>query len=432
MKFIYKAQTKDGRTVSGTFEGPDKEALISSLVKQNAKPILVRLANESESNKGGKANKGLFKDKVKLRDLVIFTRQFSTMVSAGVPLTRALSTLETQAESKYFKTVIAGISKDVESGVSLGDAFSKYPDVFNDVYVNMIKAGESGGILDEILKRVAAQIEKDATIRKKIKSAMTYPTVILSITILAFFGLMIFVIPKIGKILKDLGGPDAKLPIYTEILLKISSFSISPSIMQHIPGLAAIPVVNKIPNLLFMLLAMGIAFVYLMRYLKTPKGKLQLHTILLKIPVIKVIIIKVAVARFARTFASLTSSGVSVLEALQVTGGAIGNKVIEAELIEAAKEVRNGKPLSDPISKSPHFPPIVAQMLAVGEETGQIDTILVKVADFYEEEVDTVIESLSSIIEPVMIIVMGAIVGVIAASVMGPIASLSQNISPDN
>jgi len=261
---------------------------------------------------------------------------------------------------------------------------------------------------------------------------MTYPTVILSITILAFFGLMIFVIPKIGKILKDLGGPDAKLPIYTEILLKISSFSISPSIMQHIPGLAAIPVVNKIPNLLFMLLAMGIAFVYLMRYLKTPKGKLQLHTILLKIPVIKVIIIKVAVARFARTFASLTSSGVSVLEALQVTGGAIGNKVIEAELIEAAKEVRNGKPLSEPISKSPHFPPIVAQMLAVGEETGQIDTILVKVADFYEEEVDTVIESLSSIIEPVMIIVMGAIVGVIAASVMGPIASLSQNISPDN
>ena len=430
MKFIYKARTKDGRTVSGTFDGPDKEALIASLVKQNARPILIRLATESEGKHS--ANKGLFKEKVKLKELVIFTRQFSTMVSAGVPLTRSLSTLESQAESKYFKSVIADIAKDVESGVALGEAFAKHPDVFSEVYVNMIKAGEAGGILDDILKRVAAQIEKDATIRKKIKGAMTYPTVILSITILAFFGLMIFVIPKIGKILTDLGGPNAKLPIYTEILLKISSFSISSSIIKAIPGISAIPVVNHIPNLLFMLLAGGIGVFYLLRYIRTPKGKLQYHTLLLKMPVVKTIITKVAVARFARTFASLTSSGVSVLEALQVTGGAIGNKVIEAELLEAAKEVRNGKPLSDPISKSEHFPPIVAQMLAVGEETGQIDTILVKVADFYEEEVDTVIDSLSSIIEPVMIIVMGAIVGVIAASVMGPIASLSQNISPDN
>lgn len=430
MKFVYKARTKDGRTVSGTFEGPDKEALIANLIKQNARPILIRLATESENKHS--TSKGLFKEKVKLRDLVIFTRQFSTMVSAGVPLTRALSTLETQAESKYFKSVIAGIAKEVESGISLGDAFAKHPDVFSEVYVNMIKAGEAGGILDEILKRIAAQIEKDATIRKKIKGAMTYPTVILSITVLAFFGLMIFVIPKIGKILTDLGGPNAKLPVYTEALLNISSFSISSSIIRHIPGLSAIPLVNHIPNLLFMVVAGAICMVYLLRYIRTPKGKLQFHALLLKLPVIKVIITKVAVARFARTFASLTSSGVSVLEALQVTGGAIGNKVIEAELIEAAKEVRNGKPLSDPISKSQHFPPIVSQMLAVGEETGQIDTILVKVADFYEEEVDTVIDSLSSIIEPVMIIVMGAIVGVIAASVMGPIASLSQNISPDN
>lgn len=430
MKFVYKARTKDGRTVSGTFEGPDKEALIANLIKQNAKPILIRLATESEGKHS--TNRGLFKEKVKLKELVVFTRQFSTMVSAGVPLTRSLSTLEMQAEGKYFKSVIASVAKEVESGVSLGEAFSKHPDVFSEVYINMVKAGESGGILDDILKRVAAQIEKDATIRKKIKGAMTYPTVILSVTIIAFFGLMIFVIPKIGKILTDLGGPNAKLPIYTEILLNISSFSIGSSIIKHIPGLSMIPIINHIPNLLFMLLAAGIAVFYLLRYIRTPKGKLQYHTIMLKIPLIKTIIIKVAVARFARTFASLTSSGVSVLEALQVTGGAIGNKVIEAELIEAAKEVRNGKPLSEPIAHSPHFPPIVSQMLAVGEETGQIDTILVKVADFYEEEVDTVIDSIGSIIEPVMIIVMGAIVGVIAASVMGPIASMSQNISPDN
>jgi len=425
MKFTYKAQTKDGRSISGSFEGPDKQALIAALTKQGAKPVVIQVAGGND--KAGGARKG----KVNLREKVIFTRQLSTMVSAGVPLPKALSTLQGQSESKYFQSVIAGIAKDVESGISLGEAFARYPNVFSEVYINMVKAGEAGGILDDILKRLASQIEKDATIRKKIKGAMTYPMVILSITVLAFFGLMTFVIPKIGKILTDLGGPDAKLPVYTQALLNISSFSISNSIMAHVPLLNMIPLVNKVPNVLFMLAATVIGVIYLMRYIRTPKGKLQFHTLLLKVPVLKDIIIKIAVARFSRTFAALTSSGVTVLDALEVTGGAIGNKVIEAELIEAAKEVRNGKPLSEPIAASPHFPPIVSQMLAVGEETGQIDTILVKVADFYDEEVDTVIESLSSIIEPVMIVIMGAVVGLIAASVMGPITSLSQNIGND-
>lgn len=422
MKFIYKAQTKDGRTINGSFEGPDKQALVSALTKQGAKPILIRLASESDTLKSAK------KGKVKLKELVVFTRQLSTMISAGVPLPRSLQTLHDQAESKYFKSVIANISKDVESGVSLGDAFAKYPNAFSEVYINMVKAGEAGGILDAILKRLATQLEKDATIRKKVKGAMTYPMVLLVITIVAFFGLMIGIIPKIGAILTDLGGPDAKLPIYTQALLNISSFTLSNSIIAHIPGLSLIPLVNKVPNLLFIVIAMGIAGFYLLRYIRTPSGRLKFHTLLLKIPVIKVIITKVAVARFARTFAALTSAGVTVLDALEVTGGAIGNLVIENELKEAAKQVRNGKPLSEPIAASAHFPPIVAQMLAVGEETGQIDTILVKVADFYEEEVDTVIDSLSSIIEPVMIVIMGSMVGLIAASVMGPITSLSQNI----
>jgi type IV pilus assembly protein PilC len=423
--FIYKAQTKDGRSVSGTFEGVDKEALVAALTRQGAKPTNIRLASESETLKQAK------KGKVKLKELVVFTRQLSTMVSAGVPLPRSLATLQEQAQSKYFKDVIGNISKDVESGVSLGDAFAKYPNVFSEIFVNMIKAGEAGGILDTILKRVASQIEKDAAIRKKIKGAMTYPMVLMVITVLAFFGLMIFVIPKIGSILTDLGGPDAKLPIYTQVLLNISSFSISNSIVSHLPPLSFIPGVNKLPNLVFLLgIAMFISM-QVLRYIKTSKGKLQFHTLLLKMPVISTIITKVAVARFARTFSALTSAGVTVLDALEVTGGAIGNKVIENELKEAAKEVRNGKPLSEPISKSPHFPSIVAQMLAVGEETGQLDTILIKVADFYEEEVDTVIGSLSSIIEPVMIVIMGAAVGLIAASVMGPITSLSQNIGND-
>jgi type IV pilus assembly protein PilC len=369
-------------------------------------PKLVKL----EATKGGGLSFG--GSRVKSKDLVVFTRQLSTMISAGVPLNRTLSTLQNQADNKAFKIIIANIGKDIEGGMPLGDAFAKYPLVFSDVYINMVRAGEAGGILEEILKRLATQIEQDASMKKKIKSAMTYPTVILAITVVAFFGIMMFVIPKIGKILKDLGGEDAQLPVYTQAMLNISAF------MQK--------------NLIIILLVSGIGIFLLRRYLRTPKGKYQLHALLLKIPILKTIVIKIAVARFSRTFASLMAAGVNVLDALEVTGGAIGNKVIEAELKEAAKEVKNGRQLSEPISKSHHFPPIVAQMLAVGEETGEIDTILVKVADFYDEEVKNIIDGLSSLIEPLMILVLGSMVGLIAASVMGPIASLSQNVGGGN
>ncbi|MGZ6004615.1 MAG: type II secretion system F family protein [Candidatus Saccharimonadales bacterium] len=404
MDFRYTAIAKDGKTITGTSAAASKEALISSLSKQGLHPIIVK----RDTSKTNFASKLKFGQKVPLKDLVVFTRQLSTMVSAGVPLVRSLATLKDQSDNKYFRKVIAGISKDIEGGIPLAEAFGKYPDVFSEIYVNMVKAGEAGGILDEILKRLASQVEQDASIRKKIKSAMTYPVVILSITIVAFFGIMFFIIPKIGKILTDLGGANAKLPVYTRALLSISQF------MQH--------------NILLILIVLVGGAYLIRRYIKTEKGKYQFHSLLLRTPIIKTVVSKIAVARFSRTFASLMSAGVSVLDALQVTGGAIGNKVIEKELAEAAKQVKNGKPLSEPLSKSPHFPPIVSQMLAVGEETGQIDTILVKVADFYEEEVNVMIDGLSALIEPLMIIVLGSIVGVIAASVMGPIASLSKNI----
>lgn len=399
-RFTYTATTKEGKTIQGSTEAASKEALVALLAKQGLRPVIIKI----DSGRGGHKRA----KKVKLKDLVIFTRQLSTMISAGVPLTRSLSTLQTQSDNKYFKQVIAGIMKDVEGGQSLGDSFAKYPNIFSEVYVNMVRAGEAGGILDEILKRLASQVEQDSSMRKKIKSAAMYPMVIFGITIVAFFGIMIFVIPKIGKILKDLGGEDAELPIYTQVMLGMSEF------------------MQQYAFIIFPVL-IGIIFL-LRRYIKTPRGKYQLHSLLLRTPVLKTIIIKVAIARFARTFASLMSSGVTVLDALEVTGGAIGNKVIEAELKEAAKAVKNGKQLSEPLSASSHFPPIVAQMLAIGEETGQIDTILVKVADFYEEEVETTIDGLSSLIEPLMIVVLGGMVGMIAASVMGPIASLSKNI----
>lgn len=403
MKFEYTAITKDGKTIHGTAEAANHQAVIGMLAKQGARPVVIKADKSHDTTK--KRGRG---KKVKVKDLVIFTRQLSTMISAGVPLTRAMNTLQEQASNKYFQGVIADMTKDVEAGKALGDAFAKYPGVFSEVYVNMVRAGEAGGILDEILKRLALQVEMDASIRKKIKSASMYPTVIFGITIIAFFGIMIFVIPKLGEIIKDLGGEDAKLPIYTEVMLGISDF------MQA--------------NAVFIIVGFAATVFVLRRYIKTPKGKYQFHSLLLRLPIIKTVIMKIAIARFARTFASLMSSGVSVLDALEVTGGAIGNKVIEKELKEAAKEVKNGKQLSEPLSRSPHFPPIVPQMLAIGEETGQIDTILVKVADFYEEEVETTIDGLSSLIEPIMIVVLGAMVGLIAASVMGPIASLSKNV----
>lgn len=402
MQFTYTA-IKDTKTLHGTVDAGDKEEALSNLHRQGLRPLVIKPATKKLNVK----NIGVRK-KVKRKDLVIFTRQLSTMISAGVPLDQAINTLQTQADNPYFAKVIGEIAHDVQSGSPLGDVFAKYPNIFSDVYVNMVKAGEAGGILDEILKRLAAQVEQEASMRKKIKSAMTYPVVILTVTVVAFFGIMIFVIPKLAKIMNDLGGPDAQLPIYTRAMLAVSSFMQSYAII---------------------LIALGVGAVFLVRrYIHTPHGKLKFHALLLKIPVVNTIIIKIAIARFARTFASLMSAGVNVLDALEVTGGAIGNKVIENELKEAAKDVRNGKSLSEPLSKSPHFPPIVAQMLAVGEETGKIDEILIKVADFYEEEVSAVIEGLASIIEPIMIIILGALVGLIAASVMGPIANFSRNV----
>lgn len=401
--FSYNATSSDGHPITGTLSAPNRAAVLETLHAQGAKPLVVK---EVKGKNGSKFSLG--KKKVKLHDLVIFTRELSTMISAGVSLPRGLATLGDQAESKYFKEVIASVNHDVESGTSLAESLEKYPNVFNEVYVNMVRAGEAGGILDEILKRLATQVEKEATMRKKIRSAMAYPVVIMSITVLAFFGIMIFVLPKIGKIITDLGGPDAKLPFYSQIMLDMSA------IMQK----------NAI---LILVLTVGGSIAF-RRYIKTENGKYKWHGLLLRLPIIGKIVAKIAIARFARTFASLMTAGVTVLDSLEVTGKAVGNKVIQKELVKVAEAVRNGQPLGKQLMAASYFPPIVGQMMSVGEETGKIGEIIIKVADFYDEEVDTLIDGLASIIEPIMIVVLGGLVGIIAASVMGPIASLSQNI----
>ncbi len=400
--FRYEAVNTDHKTVTGTIDALSRQAAVEALTKDKLRPLSVKQAVTK------KFEFSIGKAKVKSKDLVMFTRQLSTMVSAGVPILRSLTTLQAQTDSKRLKEILASVNKDVQGGMNLGDAFAKYPDTFSDIFVNMVRAGEAGGILDDILKKLALQQEKNESIRKKVKGAMTYPTVLIVITILAFFGLMIFVIPQIGKIVKDLSGPDAQLPGITQVMLGLSGF-----MQQYWWLMVGAGVVG------------GILF---RRWQRSPRGKSTFHHFVLKIPAIGNIVRKLSVARFAETFSALQGAGVSVIEALHVTARAVGNKAFEEEIMVAADGVKNGKQLSEVLTKSKLFPEIVPQMLAVGEETGQTDTILLKVAEFYEEEVDTLIGSLSSIIEPVMIVIMGSMVGLIAASVMEPIASLSQNI----
>lgn len=401
-RFAFSAQTKDGQVINGHIEALTREIATETIVKQGHRPISVT----QDSAKSDVLS--FLKPKVKSGDLVIFTRQLSTMVSAGVPLLRALNTLTEQTENKTFKETLLAISKDIQSGTSLGDSFGKHPHVFSDVYVNMVRAGEAGGILDDILKRLAVQQEKNDSIKKKVKSAMTYPVILLVITIGAFFGLMLFVIPTIGKILLDLGGPDAQLPTVTKVMLGVSGFMVSR--WYIILGVSAVLIIGG------------------RRYIATKNGKRQFHHLIIHVPVLGTVIKKVAVARFARTFSSLIGAGVNMLETLRVTGNSIGNEAFKEEIEKGASAVTGGQQLSTALARSNLFPAIVPQMLAVGEETGKTADILIKIADFYEEEVDATIASISSIIEPVMIVFMGGMVGLVAVSVMGPIASLSQNI----
>ncbi|MGV9001468.1 MAG: type II secretion system F family protein [Candidatus Saccharimonadaceae bacterium] len=406
-RFAYLASDAKNNAVKGKTDLPDRASVITALAKQGLRPISIKILKDKKSSID--FNNLFESNKVKNDQLVSFTRQLSAMVSAGVPLLRSLTSIQKHAEDKVLQKILGDIVKDIEGGSTMGDALAKHPDTFNDIYVNMVRAGEAAGILDDILKRLAGQLEKSAAIRKKIKSAMAYPMVLLGITVVAFFGLMLFVVPQIGKIIQDLGGPDAKLPFITLMMLGISSF-----IVHY--WFILLPIIG------------GVIFAVVTYIRKSPMGRKNFDALVLKIPAVNVIIRKISVARFARTFSALMGAGVAVLEALDVTSRAVGNVIYEETLKRAAVEVKNGKSLSAVLEDNPLFPPIVSQMLAVGEETGQTDNVLLKVADFYEEEVDLAIESISSIIEPAMIVVMGAMVGLIAASVMLPISQLSSNI----
>ena len=407
-QFSYSARDKSGTITKGTLFAADRPAATAALAEKSLTPILVK---EVVGQKGG-GLKGMFSGGnisigkgAKLQDKVVFSRQFATMINAGVPIVQSLNILREQSESKNLKMAVTDVSKQVEGGATLASALASHPEIFNAIYVNMVKAGETGGILDQVLDRLATQQEKDAEVVSKVRSAMIYPAVITTATVSAFFFLMTVIVPKLSSIFQDAG---AALPWYTKLMLAISGFLVHDWFIV-IGGVVA-------------------AVVGFTRYHKTVKGKRVIDRLMLKAPIFGPILVKVNIARFSRTFGSLMASGISVLDAINATKSALGNSVYQDELTEVAQKVKNGRPMSEHIRASKNFPAIVGQMLAVGEETGQMDSILLKLAEFYEKEVDTVVEGITSIIEPILIIVLGGMVGFIVISVFGPISSIGNSV----
>lgn len=403
--FSYSARDKDGAIQKGTLFAADRAAATASLTEKHLTPILIKEEAAASAKGASWMDKLPLGNGVKLQEKVVFSRQFATMINAGVPIVQSLRILQEQSESKKLKTTVADVAKQVEGGATLANALAGHPDVFNNIYVNMVKAGETGGILDQVLDRLATQQEKDAEIVSKVKSAMIYPAVISVATVSAFFFLMTVIVPKLSSIFKDSG---AELPIYTKIMLAMSDF------LVH--------------SWYILLIGIVVTVVVFSRWRKTVKGQRIVDRLLLKMPVFGPILVKVNVARFARTFGSLMASGISVLDALGATKSALGSSVYRDELAVVAQKVKNGRPMSEQIRSSKNFPAIVGQMLAVGEETGKLDEILLKLATFYEAEVDTVISGITSIIEPILIIVLGGMVGFIVISVFGPISAISNSV----
>lgn len=400
--FTYTAKDHAGKPQTGTISAPNRDKAVANLIKRGLTPQTVKPTKGSGMQMDIKLPGG---NKVKPKALVVFTRQFSTMVSAGVPMLRALTTLEEQTDSPGLKKALGQIITDVEGGMQLSDALEKHPKAFSDVYVNMVRAGETGGILDQIMNRLATQVEKDSEIRGKFKSAMVYPVVVSVVAVGAVGFLMVGVVPQLAGILTDAGG---ELPIQTKVILGISKF---------------------LTGQWYILIGASAALVFgFKKYTSNPKGKYNFHKLLLKIPIFGNIILKVNVARFARTFSSLLAAGVTVIDALGVTSRALTNTVVRDGLQDSIQSIKNGSNVADALADSKVLPAIIIQMTAVGEETGKLGEVLDKVAEFYEEEVNQITGSIASIIEPILIVGLGGIVGLIVLSVLGPILSIQGSV----
>jgi type IV pilus assembly protein PilC len=400
--YAFKALDLAGAPSKGEIEASDKQSVASQLRSRGL--IVVDIEEHAPANAGDILARF---QKVKPDDLVIATRQLSTMVSSGMSLLRALYVIEEQTESDKLRDIWIEVRKDVEAGVSLSDALRRHPDAFNELYVAMVQAGETGGILDSTLVRVATQLEKDAALRRQIKAAMVYPSVIGGFAMIVLFALVTFLVPVFEKIFKDFGGD---LPPITKFTVWLS---------------------HLFTQRWYVLFAAIFGVMWLFRRWKSSeRGRIQWDTIKLRFPMkIGGIVQKVALARFSRTFSGLISAGVPMLEAIDITGKTSGNKVVEKAMQQVRESVKKGGSLTQPMTQVPEaFPVMVTQMIGVGEETGALETMMTKVADFYEEQVEAAVKALTSILEPIMILFVGGIVGFIVIAMYLPMFKVYDSI----
>ena len=392
--FEWKGTARNGQTQTGVQVADSKDAVIAMMRRQQ---IVITAVKE----KGKEIALPKFGGGVAPQSIAIFTRQFSVMIDAGLPLVQCLEILGNQQDNKTFKRVLIQIRQDVESGSNLADSMRKHPKVFNDLYTNMVAAGEAGGILDTILQRLATYIEKSVKLNAQVKSAMIYPVAVISIAVIVVAVILWKVIPVFASLFESLG---AELPLPTRVVIALSNF---------------IADFWWLMGLLIISLWFG-----LRKYHQTYKGKRVLDGMLLKAPIIGILLRKIAVARFCRTLATLTSSGVPILDGLSITARTAGNSVVEDAIMATRKSVEEGKTISEPLGDTEVFPNMVVQMIAVGEQTGALDTMLSKIADFYEEEVDTAVAGLMKLLEPVLIAFLGVAIGGIVIAMYMPMFTL--------
>lgn len=402
--FVYKVRDVRGIPTNGEAQADSRAAVAAEL---RGKGFTVVDISEKKS---GTSFKDMLADlrRIKARHITVFSRQFATMINSGLALLRALYILENQTQNVKLATIIGQLRSDVEGGMSLSDALERHPNVFNRLYVNMVRAGEAGGILDETLERVAAQLEAEDSLRRQVRSAMVYPLLIAVFAVLVLMAMMMFIIPIFAKMYADLG---SQLPMLTRIMVNVSN------VMRSIYGV-------------FIFAAIGGGIYGLVRLKRTEKGTRTWDGMKLKLPMgIGEIIRKLSMARFSRTLSTLVSSGVPILQAIDITGETAGNSVVSEAMSGVKSSVKEGRPMSEPLSQVSVFPPMVVQMIAVGEETGAVDVMLTKIADFYEDEVNAAVKSLTSILEPIMMIGVGGLVGVIVISLYLPIFNLMSVIN---
>jgi type IV pilus assembly protein PilC len=399
---VYKWQgvSPKGETLKGEMEAPSREAVIIRLRSQRIQPQPARI---KEKGKGLdlEINLPALGAPVKARDVVIFTRQFATMIDAGLPIVQCLQILGQQSDSKPFRKVIGAVKDDVESGSTLAEAIRKHNKVFSDLYTSMVQAGEIAGILDTILVRLANYLEKAAKLKSKIKGAMIYPSCIVAAAFTVTAVLLVWVIPVFAEVFQSFG---AQLPAPTQFVINLSDFTIA-----NIYYLVALPIMAGV----------GLRFAY-----QTERGQMIIDQAMLRVPVFGQLIRKSAVARFTRTLGTLVSSGVPILDALAITARTAGNKVIELAIITARASIASGRTIAEPLIESKVFPPMVCQMISVGETTGALDSMLQKIADFYEDEVDNTVANLMSLLEPAVILFLGVVIGGLVVSMYLPIFKL--------